>query len=109
MRVASIAISFTEIVVCVLGSKYSFSEAEGEFIFPYEAIPMLIPSQERVAGKDNLIKIVRNGPDGQTTDKNVSEPIIRTYAEAFMRNSQNESAESVKAKGKAIRLLTFKK
>jgi hypothetical protein len=60
-------------------------------------------------GKDNLIKIVGNGPDGQTTDKNVSEPTIRTYAEAVMRNSQTESAGSVKTKRKAIRPLTFKK
>jgi hypothetical protein len=70
--------------------------------------PMPTPSQERV-GKDNLIKIVRNGPDGQTTDKNVSEPTIRTYAEAV----KAESAGSVKTnglkKGKAIRMVTFKK
>jgi hypothetical protein len=70
--------------------------------------PMPTPSQERV-GKDNLIKIVGNGPDGQTTDKNVSEPTIRTYAEAVMRNLQTESAGSVKTKRKAIRPLTFKK
>jgi hypothetical protein len=70
---------------------------------------MPTPSQERV-GKDNLIKIVvGNGPDGQTTDKNVSEPTIRTYAEAVMSNLQTESARSVKTKRKAIRPLTFKK
>jgi hypothetical protein len=62
-----------------------------------------------VIGKDNLIKIVRNGPDGQTTDNNALEPTIRTYAEAVMRNAQAESVESVKTRGKAYRLLTFKK
>jgi hypothetical protein len=86
--------------------------AGGPYVVLCSEDPITLTCRRTVlgVGKDNLIKIVGNGPDGQTTDKNVSEPTIRTYAEAVMRNSQTESAGSVRTKGKAIRRppLTFK-
>jgi hypothetical protein len=36
---------------------------------------------------DNLIKIVRNGPNGQTTDKHTSEPtFIQAYLQADVKD-----------------------